>query len=172
MTSEQGGAPDGNTNSLKHGGAKARKDLTTGAEFAGPAAIAEANVKAELANSGRVSLVERGATRLQAAADLYWGALSQLAEQTPQPDARLVKVAEAVGKQLREQGQNELAKALKDAVAVSSQAGIAKQIESYTKTFGWLQSKALSAWAQLKQEQLEAPNALDYEHILSQPDDS
>ncbi len=104
-----------NQNTLVHGGAAARKALTTGAEFHGPAKDAELAVRDELAVNGRVSIVERAAIRLQAASDLYWNALIQAGE-----------------------------------------AGDTKAVNSYAKSFGWLQSKALTAWQQLKLEQQDA----------------
>ncbi len=65
---------------LKHGGAAARKALSTGEPFTGPAALAAQDVQDELATVGRASIVERNAIRLQAATDLYWAALVDAAE--------------------------------------------------------------------------------------------
>lgn len=105
-------ARPGNTSALQHGGASARKALSTGADFHGPAREAELAVRDELHVNGRLSIVERAAIRLQAAADLYWNALADAGE------------------------QNDV-----------------KAVNSHAKSFGWLQSKALGAWQQLRQEQ-------------------
>lgn len=104
-----------NQAAIQHGGAAARKALTTGADFTGPARDAELAVRDELAISGRSNIVERAAIRLQAAADLYWNALCDAGE--------------------------------KDDI---------KAVNSHAKSFGWLQSKALAAWQQLRQEQASA----------------
>jgi hypothetical protein len=101
----------GHQTNLQHGGAAARKALTTQAEFTGPARQAELAVRDELYVNGRLSVVERAAVRLQAASDLYWGALCDAGER-----------------------------------------GDVKSVNSHAKTFGWLQSKALAAWQQLKLE--------------------
>lgn len=42
------------------------------------------------------------------------------------------------------------------------------RLNSYVKTFTYIQSKALLAWQQVKAEQADAPNTLDYEQILAQ----
>lgn len=60
---------------LKHGGEAAVKAIQRGEELSGMAAEAEIDVYRELANTGRPSIVERNAARLQAAADLYWAAI-------------------------------------------------------------------------------------------------
>lgn len=44
--------------------------------------------------------------------------------------------------------------------------GDVKRLTSYTKTFGWLQSKALAALDQLRKEEGEPGGAMDYEEIL------
>lgn len=111
MNGEHPQSRPGNTNSLQHGGAAARKALTTDTEFTGPARLAELAVRDELYLSGRVSVVERAAIRLQAASDLYWAALCDAGER-----------------------------------------GDVKAVNGHAKTFGWLQSKALAAWQQLKVE--------------------
>lgn len=126
MTTNGGKFQENNTSALRHGGAAARKALTTGADFIGPARLAELAVRDELQVNGRLSVVERAAIRLQAAADLYWGALCDAGE--------------------------------RDDV---------KAVNSHAKSFGWLQSKALAAWQQLKQEQDKIPDALDYEDLLA-----
>jgi hypothetical protein len=109
---------------LKHGGAAARRSLTSGDEFTGIARVAELAVQTELEVNGRMAIVERAALRLQAAADLYFAAFSDAGEK----------------------GNSRLA-------------------HSYVKTFGWLQAKALSAWSQLRDEQADEPDALDYEQL-------
>lgn len=65
---------------LKHGGAAAVQQLAHGEPLTGLAAEAEAAVTAELEAEGRYALVVRNARRLQAAADLYWNAVSAAAE--------------------------------------------------------------------------------------------
>ncbi len=68
-----------------HGGAAARKALSTGDDFTGPAALAELAVMNELAEArGRASIIERDCVRLQACCDLYWQALSAAAENRDQ----------------------------------------------------------------------------------------
>lgn len=74
------GAPRGNLNRQTHGGEGAVKAIRHGRPFTGLAALAEAEVRAELDRDGRHGLVLRLAARLTAAADLYWNALSAAAE--------------------------------------------------------------------------------------------
>lgn len=111
LDKQHSNARPGNQSALQHGGAVARKALTSGAGFTGPARAAELAVRDELYVNGRLSVVERAAIRLQAAADLYWNALCDAGE--------------------------------RDDV---------KAVNSHAKSFGWLQSKALNAWQQLKAE--------------------
>jgi hypothetical protein len=74
------GAPEGNNNATKHGGAGAIKRIEKGMPFIGIAHEAEAQVQAEYMTDGAGALELRNAQRLQAAADLYWGAVSKAAE--------------------------------------------------------------------------------------------
>ncbi len=55
-----------------------------------------------------------------------------------------------------------------NAVIDASERGDMEKLDTYVKRFGWLQSSALRAWAQVKQEKADAPNALDYEIITSE----
>ncbi len=66
-----------NKNHLKHGGAAAVQALTTGAEFTGLAAEAQKDVEADLVIKGQSAMVLENATRIQAAARLYWNAISK-----------------------------------------------------------------------------------------------
>jgi len=66
-----------NKNHLKHGGAAAVQALTTGAEFTGLAAEAQKDVEADLVVKGQSAMVLENATRIQAAARLYWNAISK-----------------------------------------------------------------------------------------------
>ncbi len=106
------GAPLGNQNAtVKHGGAGAVKAIQKGTDFRGLAATQEQTVRNELADSGRVYLVEKNAVRLQVAADLYYAATLKAAESGDQARA-----------------------------------------DEYIKTYGWLASAALRAWAQHRGE--------------------
>jgi hypothetical protein len=69
-----------NQNAVKHGGAGAIKRLTTGKSFIGIARDAEIQVQNEYKIDGPGALELRDAQRLQAAADLYWNAVSKAAE--------------------------------------------------------------------------------------------
>lgn len=69
-----------NKNALKHGGEATVKAITKGEPLRGLAAEAQADVMAEYETSGHVPLVLKNASRLQAAANLYWAALSNAAE--------------------------------------------------------------------------------------------
>ena len=64
-------------NNLKHGGAAAVQALTTGADFTGLAAEAQKEVEADLVIKGQSAMVLENATRIQAAARLYWNAISK-----------------------------------------------------------------------------------------------
>lgn len=64
-------------NNLKHGGAAAVQALTTGAEFTGLAAEAQKDVEADLVIKGQSAMILENATRIQAAARLYWNAISK-----------------------------------------------------------------------------------------------
>jgi hypothetical protein len=77
MTSIEG---KDNQNATKHGGAGAIKRITSGQPFIGIARDAEIQVQAEYEIDGPASLELRNAQRLQAAADLYWDAVSKAAE--------------------------------------------------------------------------------------------
>ncbi len=66
-----------NKNNLKHGGAAAVQALTTGADFTGLAAEAQKEVEADLVIKGQSAMVLENATRIQAAARLYWNAISK-----------------------------------------------------------------------------------------------
>ena len=69
-----------NQNAVKHGGAGAIKRITTGQPFIGMAYDAEVQVQDEYKTDGPGALELRNAQRLQAAADLYWNAVSKAAE--------------------------------------------------------------------------------------------
>ena len=68
------------TAAVKHGGAGAIKRITTGQPFIGIAHEAEVQVQDEYKSMGPGALELRDAQRLQAAADLYWNAVSKAAE--------------------------------------------------------------------------------------------
>ena len=53
-----------------------------------------------------------------------------------------------------------------NALVDAGEQGDAKRLASYAKSFGWIQSKALSALQQLREEQESAGTALDYEAII------
>lgn len=74
-------APTDNKNAVKHSGESAITDIKNGNALRGPAREAELSVTDELETNGRYSLVVRNATRLQAACDLFWGAVQQAAEE-------------------------------------------------------------------------------------------
>ncbi len=66
--------------SVKFGAERAVKQIQHGQALTGPAREAELAVYDEFENKGRYSLVLRNASRLQAACDLYWGAVQKAAE--------------------------------------------------------------------------------------------
>jgi hypothetical protein len=70
----------GNQAALKHGGGAAIDAIRKGKPLTGLAADAELAVAQELETDGRYALVVRNARRLQAAADLYWNAVSKAAQ--------------------------------------------------------------------------------------------
>lgn len=70
-------APKNNKNHLIHGGAAAIKALSTGTQFTGLAAETQGEVETDLVNKGQASMVVENATRIQAAARLYWNAISK-----------------------------------------------------------------------------------------------
>jgi hypothetical protein len=70
----------GNKARQVHGGEAALVKIKSGAPLAGLGAEAETAVIAELDIQGRPALVKRNATRLQAAADLYWNAVCKAAQ--------------------------------------------------------------------------------------------
>jgi len=125
---DSGGQPE-NTNALRHGGAAAVKAIQQNEPLTGPARDAELQVYETLETAGRYSLVRRTAARLQAACDIYWGAVSKAAE-----DGDLVR------------------------------------LDSYIARFGWLAGASLRAWAQVKEEEKDASNAMlaDYEEIIGE----
>lgn len=63
----------GNWNTLKHGGAAARKAISSGENFTpgSPARQAELAIQAEYETVGRAAIVARNARRAQAIADIY-----------------------------------------------------------------------------------------------------
>jgi hypothetical protein len=65
----------GNTNALKHGGEAAVKDLANGEDFHGPAIVAQVEAHELYSEKGADFMLQRGAVRLQAAADLYFDAI-------------------------------------------------------------------------------------------------
>jgi len=67
----------GNKNHEKHGGAAAVQAISKGTAFTGLAATAQANVESDLVTKGQPALVVENATRVQAAARLYWDAISK-----------------------------------------------------------------------------------------------
>lgn len=73
-------APKGSLNGEKHGGYGAIKHIHNGDDFRGMAAEAENNVKAELECNGLIAVLKSRATRLQAAADIFYGLLLGAAE--------------------------------------------------------------------------------------------
>jgi hypothetical protein len=73
-------AEKGNKRALKHGGEAAVKAVQKGEPLTGLARQAELAVYDELHEDGRYALVVRNAARLQAAADLYWDAVSKAAQ--------------------------------------------------------------------------------------------
>lgn len=73
-------ARPGNGNAVKHGGEAALDRIKAGDALTGPAREAELAVTDELNTNGRRSLVVRNATRLQAACDLFWQAVTGAAE--------------------------------------------------------------------------------------------
>lgn len=77
MSTKQAGKI-GNQNAVKHGGESAVKALQKGEPLRGPARQAELGVYEQLETEGRVSLVRRGAVRLEAAAQCYWSAICKL----------------------------------------------------------------------------------------------
>ena len=106
---------------LKHGGAAAVVRIRHGEDFEGPARDKLATVEEELETTGVNAIIERNATRLQAATDLYF-----------------------------------------DALAAAAQAGDVPKVASHVKTFGWLASKTLLAWKEVKQaRKQQAAPALD-----------
>lgn len=73
-------ARPGNDSAQKHGGEAALARIKAGDALTGPAREAELAVTDELNTNGRRSLVVRNATRLQAACDLFWQAVTGAAE--------------------------------------------------------------------------------------------
>jgi hypothetical protein len=59
-----------------------------------------------------------------------------------------------------------------NALVDAGEQGDAKRLASYAKSFGWIQSKALSALQQLRDEQESAGNTIDYEVIIQAERDS
>ena len=110
---------------LKHGGAAAVNAISDGSQFGGLAADAERAVIAELEEYGSLSLIRRNATRLQAAADLYWAAIQKAA-----------------------------------------QDGDLSALDHYVSRYGWLAGASLRAWTQLKQEERQHEEPIDYQELL------
>ena len=54
------------------------------------------------------------------------------------------------------------------ALIEAGESGDLKALDRYVARFGWLASSSLRAWAQVKDEQKDAPDALDYERILQE----
>jgi len=65
---------------VKHGGEAAVKAIQKGEPLRGLAIQAEQDVILELEDKGALALIQRNATRLQAAADLYWNAVMKAAQ--------------------------------------------------------------------------------------------
>ena len=65
---------------FKHGGAMARRQLTTGEDFTGLAREVEKSIQADYDTRGPLELLRRDAVRLQTASELYWSALMGAAE--------------------------------------------------------------------------------------------
>jgi hypothetical protein len=68
---------EGNTGPLRHGGEGAVKAIQLGLPMVGLAREAELAVYDELETRGRYAIVVRNASRLQATADLFWGAVEK-----------------------------------------------------------------------------------------------
>ena len=119
------GAAPGNENTLKHGGARAVEEIKAGQPLTGPAQEMEEIVRADLSDNGRLSIVKDGAIRLQAVANIYYGALIAAAEE-----------------------------------------GDLKRLDTYAKRFGWLQGAAIRAWREVREEEKNLPDAVDYETII------
>jgi hypothetical protein len=73
-------ANKGNQNSIKHGGEGAIRRISEGKPLIGMAHDMELTVKDDLETKGRAALVVQTAIRLQAAAELYWNAVSKAAQ--------------------------------------------------------------------------------------------
>jgi len=63
-----------------HGGSAAVRDISAGKPLQGLAALEERSVRAQLETEGRLELIITLASRLTAAANLYWNALQASAE--------------------------------------------------------------------------------------------
>ena len=55
-----------------------------------------------------------------------------------------------------------------NAVIDAAEQNDLEKLDSYVKRFGWLQGASLRAWAQVKDEQKDAPNTLDYEQMINE----
>lgn len=64
--------PIGNERSLTHGGARARKSLTTGDEFKGPAREIELRIQADYEQNGKLASAERRAHRQATVEEIYY----------------------------------------------------------------------------------------------------
>lgn len=53
-----------------------------------------------------------------------------------------------------------------NALVRAGEEGDLQKLDRYTARFGWLATATLRALAQVKQEEKDAPDTLDYEHIL------
>jgi len=109
-----------NQNATKHGASGALKRITSGLPLIGIAKDMQLEVEDALETQGIEAIVCEGATRLETAARLYWGAILKAAE-----------------------------------------AGDIDTLDRYVARFGWLASKALLAWGQVKQDRRGKKQPLD-----------
>jgi hypothetical protein len=133
----------GNQAGLRHGGEAAVKAIQHGEPLSGPARQAELAVYEVLETEGRFSLVKRNAARLQAATDLYWSAISRLMESVTARGGDIPA----------------------DVVII--------RLDKFVKRFGWLAGCSQRAWAQVKEEEKDARDAMvtDYEVLLREAAD-
>lgn len=76
---------EGNKAAEVHGGAAAKRALTTGKEFTGLAVDAEKQIKKDYAQLGPRDLLERDCLRIHTAAELYWQAILGAIEENDMP---------------------------------------------------------------------------------------
>lgn len=74
-------AKKGNTSAQKHGGAAAEKALTSGADFHGPAIVAQVDVHDAYGQIGAEGMIQRAAERLETCAVLYFDAVLAASQQ-------------------------------------------------------------------------------------------